>query len=361
MNICPKCGAKIEGIFCPECGYRLEKTIEPQNNAVPPKMESSGSQTGPYHKSGRNSAKANKNKKMAILAVVAGVLLLGIGAVLIWGNMSNRHSDEIAMRVDDHELENNVYQTKNDYSEHTPIKGDEQEATYSDEATTNTILGENSNDLDVENRAESIENEVSQEDDIQRDLFNEFNINTDTPENYSNNLDPNRYRFYDSGISDFSFRFPPELFNYVNKETDAFEDKYGTNIEMIQFSGTEGTEVVFSLSRRHDGMNIEQATGNVHTHETNSLIDPSDILVSTKEDYGKVIITGWTSDGRSVYDLTKIENDYVLNMSIILAEYTSDDDKNIKGYIVENMYRFCGFSDSKYSPRSYSEYLEANK
>lgn len=28
MNICPKCGAEVEGMFCPECGTKIEMEVE---------------------------------------------------------------------------------------------------------------------------------------------------------------------------------------------------------------------------------------------------------------------------------------------------------------------------------------------
>ncbi len=244
-------------------------------------------------------------------------------------------------------------------NENRSVQTEQTETSYPVETTEEETSDIQFGDENVQNIDEVLgENQWNDND---NSWLEEFGIYADTVENYEDNLNPDYYRFYDAGITDFNFRYPAGLFNYVSKNTESFEDEYGTNVETIRFTGSKGAECIYSLSRRHDGLDLEQATGKVHTHEFNSLVDASDILVSSTEDHGKVIVTGWTSDGRPVYDLTKIEGDYVLRMNIILSQYISDEDKNYKGYIFENLYRLCGFADSKYSPRSYQEYLEANQ
>ena len=46
-------------------------------------------------------------------------------------------------------------------------------------------------------------------------------------------------------------------------------------------------------------------------------------------------------------------------MYVVFPGYTSEDDKNQKGYVTENIYRLFSFSGSTASPRSYAEYWEA--
>ncbi len=206
----------------------------------------------------------------------------------------------------------------------------------------------------INNKEENLSNDET--------LDEEFGISSFTAEDYSTNLNHNYYRYYNSGIADFDFWYPAELFNSVYKDTSSFEDTYGRNIETITFDGSGGSRYIFSLTKRTDNMSVEDMMNYVHQNESNSLYDAGDILVGTKDDYGKVIVTGWltSTEDYPVYDLTKIEKDYVLRMYIILPNYTSEEDRLQKAYIVENVYRMCDYSDSKKAPRSYDEFLEDN-
>lgn len=307
-------------------------------------------------------------KRSSIIGIVVGAIVLialiaNLAAKKPWGGKVDNSKNNSSVNTEQTVASNTSNETEIKTADNQP----EEKNVAQIEETADTSVGvdESSSVSDPIDSTVALQAEEVIEETIDNSEYNawldEFGIYADTVENYGNNLNPDYYRFYDSGISDFKFRYPADLFNDVTKDTEAFEDEYGTNIETIRFLGSKGTECIFSLSKRHDGMNIKQATGNVHTRETNSLIDAADILVSSKDDHGKVIITGWSADGRPVYDLTKIEDDYIVRMYIILSEYISEEDKNYKGYVVENMYRLCGFSDSKYSPRSYEEYLEANQ
>ncbi len=60
-----------------------------------------------------------------------------------------------------------------------------------------------------------------------------------------------------------------------------------------------------------------------------------------------------------VYDLVKVDKDYVMQMMIAFPVYASEEDEMYKGYVTECMYRMCGFSGSSQPPRSYEEYREA--
>ena len=293
-------------------------------------------------------------------AIVLIVLVGNLAAKKPWGVKGDSNKNNNSVKTEQTVTSNTTEMTAEKTTENKAESVQKSESTETNvSAEENNVISDVADNVEQQQVEDVVEENAWIDDN--NAVLDEFGIYSDTVENYGNNLNPDYYRFYDSGITDFKFRYPADLFNDVSKDTDSFEDEYGTNIETIKFSGTKGTECIYSLSKRHDGMDIKQATGNVHTHETNSLIDAADILVSSKDDHGKVIITGWTSDGRTVYDLTKIEDDYIVRMYIILSQYISDEDKNYKGYVVENMYRLCGFSDSKYSPRSYEEYLEANQ
>lgn len=193
-------------------------------------------------------------------------------------------------------------------------------------------------------------------------MNDEFGIYGSAREDYSQNLNPNYYKYYNSGITDFDFWYPADMFNNVFKDTASFTDTYGENIETITFDGSGGSKYIFSLTKRTDNMSTEDMMNYVHQRESSSLYGAADILVGMKEDYGKVIVTGWmtSSEDYPVYDLTKVERDYIIRMYIILPNYTSEEDRLQKAYVVESVYRLCDYADSTRSPRSYEEFLEDN-
>ncbi len=91
MNICPKCGAEVEGLFCPECGTKIEvdKNIsvtntETQAVQTSPTIQTqqapiSTQQTVPYVRSDASGsalvqAAEKKSKGFAIASLVLGII-----------------------------------------------------------------------------------------------------------------------------------------------------------------------------------------------------------------------------------------------------------------------------------------------
>lgn len=193
-------------------------------------------------------------------------------------------------------------------------------------------------------------------------LNDEFGINPNTVEDYSANLDKTYFGYYDSGITDFSFRYPLYLYNDVTRNEEPFKNDYGTNEVTYTFTGSNGSRLIYSLTKRNDYRSIRDMSSYVYSNETNILIDSSDIVNSVTDDHGKVIVTGWedTTKDYIIYDMTKIEEDYVLQMKVFMTDFDDTADKNMKSYVTECDYRYCGFSDTKYAARTYDEFLEAN-
>ncbi len=200
------------------------------------------------------------------------------------------------------------------------------------------------------------------EEDNLESINGEFGIDSSTVEDYASNLNKDYFGYYDYGIADFSFAYPLYIYNNVTKNEESFTNDYGTNVVTFTFSGSRGSRLVYSLTRRDDSRSIKDMSKYVYSNETNILIDSSDIVNSMSGDHGKVIVTGWEDSTKDfiIYDMTKIEKDYVLQMKVYMTNFTDDNDKNEKSYVTECDYRYCGFSDSKYSARTYEEYLEAN-
>ena len=90
MNVCPKCGAEVEGMFCPECGTKIEIEVEettkvtrdvPQNTipdnsvqtSVPIPPESPFVKSEPQKKPSSAEGE-NAGKGMAIASLVFGII-----------------------------------------------------------------------------------------------------------------------------------------------------------------------------------------------------------------------------------------------------------------------------------------------
>lgn len=180
-------------------------------------------------------------------------------------------------------------------------------------------------------------------------------------EDYGAVLNPDLYQYYDSGISDFAFYYPAELYNEVSCNEEPVEKDYGMNMQTIRFTASAGSELVFTLYRRTDYRSIEQMTDYIYGQETASMRDASRLVLSAEEDYGRVIVTGYTDAGsRLVYDMVKIEPSYVLHMKLYFPQYTGAQDQLQKGYVTECVYRMCEFSGSSKPPRSYEEFTKGS-
>lgn len=190
-----------------------------------------------------------------------------------------------------------------------------------------------------------------------------FGLNRDAVTDYKNALEPQNYLRYDSGYGDFSFSYPAALYGDVQVDRDALQTDYGENTETIRFTGTDGSELIYILSRRTDANGLEDMTEYVYNVEHTRLYEPAELINSVSGDHGKVILTGYTDDEKRivVYDMTKIEEDYVMQMRVLYPEADSEMDKMEKWYVVECLYRLCEFSDTKYAPRSFDEYVESTR
>lgn len=209
----------------------------------------------------------------------------------------------------------------------------------------------------VEEDSETEAESEPKADPSQQELTEQFGIVSGTPEDYAANLDPGNYLYYDSVISDFNFYYPSSLYNTVDVDTEDTEGRFGSNVQRVYFSGEDGGSLAFSIFRRTDGMSLEEMADLVYAVELPSLKDASLIRQNVEEDYARVIVTGYTSGlGMPVYDMVKIEPEYILQMFMIFPEYTTDEDEMQKGYVTECVYRLCGFSGSSSAPRSFEEY-----
>lgn len=179
-------------------------------------------------------------------------------------------------------------------------------------------------------------------------------------EDYSRNLDFDSYRYVNSGISDFNFYYPKNLYSHAAYADSNIDNVYGAGIMTVDFTGSEGSELTYSLYQYGDN-SIAGTAETVYNTEKSMLEDAADIVYGIYDDHATVIVTGYL-DGRSKigYVLTRVESGYVMQMKVIFPAYQGEEDKLQKDYITECLYRMCGFSGNKSEYRTYEEYIEAN-
>ena len=200
---------------------------------------------------------------------------------------------------------------------------------------------------------------ASQNNDEMLDLFG---IDRMTVEDYSANLDPDRYLFYDSGIAEFYFYYPAYLFNDVTVDDSSFLTEYGETIKSICFTGSEGSELYYSIYSRTDGSSISRLTDIINQNEHAKYFDMSDIFVNSDDEKGRIVLSGvMDADSRYIlYDLIKIDDNYVYRMLSVKPKYRTEEERIQYVYVTENEYRMCGFAGSSQAARSYEEFLESN-
>ena len=188
-----------------------------------------------------------------------------------------------------------------------------------------------------------------------------FLINPSADADYTAALDPSGYEFYSSSIDEFNFWYPTDFYNEVTYNAQPDKGQYGTNLEKITFSAKDGSRLIFQAIQRTDSLSLDDMTANVCTSELGRMSSSEVILNHVKDNYGKVIVTGWDNerDGYTDYCLTKIKQDTILRMTVQFPGYTNDDNELRMGYLTETFYRMCGFSDA--DPwRTYEEYIREN-
>lgn len=193
-------------------------------------------------------------------------------------------------------------------------------------------------------------------------LRSDFGIDTATIEDYSANLDPSQYLYYDSGIGEFNFYYPGDLFNDVSVDDEYYSTEYGNNIKSICFYGSNGSELYYSIYERNDGGSISEATDRINNLEHGKYYEMSDILVKSDDEKGRIVLAGVmdASNEYRLYDLIKVDSSYVYRMLSVKPMYRNEDERVKYAYVTENEYRMCGFSGSSSEPRSFEEYLAGN-
>lgn len=294
---------------------------------------------------GASVTREKKQNPIKLLAAAAAIIaLLGIAGIVV-GNVGGKKEEMVSSDA-----------VSND------------EADISQEDVADDTADEDENTAEGLSDTESESDQEVFVDDTKNitDIAAIFGLDRDTVTDYGNALEPQRYLSYNSGCKDFYFSYPADLYCdvQVNRETNRTD--YGENTETVRFMGTDGSELVFILSKRMDTNGMEDMTRYVYNVEHTRLYEATELINSVSEDHGKVILTGYTGPEKQIvmYDMTKIEEDYVMQMRVLYPEdprIDNEKDKTEKWYVVECLYRLCGFSDTKYTPRTFDEYVESTK
>lgn len=345
---CIKCGKELrEGSkFCPGCGA-------PQVDVPTPAPA-----PAPYPAQGQK-----KGRNTALIVGMIAALLLVLGGVIVAAVL-------VAPRF--------LLQSRQEYAIELPEEGvyDTPEEVLPENAGSDAIDEDTAQPEGSDSAAYAMSDDIvmSPEEDLpyeegehvapytqSTELYEEFGIDPATIEDYSKNLDPGSYRYYDSGIGEFRFFYPAGLFHYVERDDETYETDFGTHVQTIRFVGSNGSELIYSLFRRNDGSSLKERTTWVHDREHSLHHNMVDILYRSDNEKGRIVMAGAVDETEAmrIYDLIKIEPEYHYQMISTHPAYQSEEEQNMYAYVTENEYRMCGFSGSTSTPRSYTEYLRA--
>ncbi|MCM1048940.1 MAG: zinc-ribbon domain-containing protein [Clostridiales bacterium] len=336
---CKKCGQKLnEGaVFCGNCGASVGKQGSFDVDASIQKQSAGRKENG------------NKKAVRFIVPIVAVIVLagIGVGAVLIYNNEQGEGNIEEGFNLNVTLVQGTTEETDKETGEELSEKPLEEatleDGSQGDEQTTAVIQETENTEADTGGQDET-------------DAYAMFNIAAGTEENYASATNPNNYQYYNSGIANFHFFYPAELYSGVNYSEQETESAYGINLRSLAFSGSAGSELIFTLSR-YEGESIESKTEEIYNLEMSGILDAGDIVHGTYEDHGRFIVTGYTQDrSKLIYDLFNVDSEYVMQMKVIFPAYQDVEDKLQKDYVTECLYRLCGFSGSKTNCRSYETY-----
>lgn len=378
---CKKCGKELpdNSNFCTRCGFKINVHPNPQFPAgeKPGFRDSNISSARRRPQNSFNSEPISEReqfiwkKEYTIIAIAAGVLIVAGIVLILWisGIKKNKESKRADNEITSVEVNDNFssdFDATDDYNTTMPSAENKQRVEPITEPATELPAGDDyasePAEGDFNNEAFTDMDETTENSD-NRELLDMFGIDAQTVEDYSANLDPSAYRYYDANIGEFYFSYPAYLFNSVTVDDSPYTDVFGNNIKTVVFSGSKGSELSYSIYEKPDGLSISEATNRINQNEHDNYYDITDILVKSDDEKGRIVLSGTLdSDGRyRIYDLIKVDDRYVYRMLSVKPKYQTEEERLWYAYVTENEYRMCGFSGSSQAARSFEEYLESNQ
>lgn len=172
----------------------------------------------------------------------------------------------------------------------------------------------------------------------------------DTDSDIDSVLDPSSYsHYYSDEVYFFHFSYPSEYLTIVKNLSG--EEGYTDYLELQSDDGLANVE----LSCCHLGAEEDIYYNAMYWEDT--LLDSEEILYQPEASDGaaRFIVTGYTEDrSQSVYVLVSIYDQVYTQMIAYTSTKEHFDELN---YMVECMYRTCGFSNSSQEPRSFTDYI----
>ena len=308
--LCEKCGKEIkENVkFCPYCGFSTRKNDtmgKEVNQLSDPEV--------------KKSEDHSNNKKVMVIVIIVVVITVAVIIGIVSGYYNNNYTDNRAIKE---ETQTNI--------------------SHSSQFTQKEETENNSEDV--------YENSESE----QTSLLSKFSIDENQNTSYLNALNPQDYLYYDSGISDFGFYYPADLFCNVEEQQDEFRTDYGENLDSIEFLGNDGTWLNFEIAKRSDDISDKQMFEKITEKE----LQKGYSSLTPKKQQNIVVMTGVLEDDEILYKMIRIETDYILTFEFHTPKYIDTEDKNMKQYVTECIYKLCDFNSRDVKIRTYEEFCE---
>lgn len=191
-----------------------------------------------------------------------------------------------------------------------------------------------------------------------------YAISSKNKTNYASEqlLDYTLYKHYEYDEM-FSFGYPSSLYNQMSESDMERDGCFGRVIREVGLGCDDDSYVNFSLTVRIDGRSIEEMTDIVCDYESDFIYENEVLSKESGEDWGIVILKGYTSDetDAGVYNLIRIAPEYIYQMRIYFPAPRNIVEENHINYYLDTMYNLCGFSGHETEPRKYEEFLESQQ
>ena len=220
---------------------------------------------------------------------------------------------------------------------------------------------------------ENTEPETTEPETTEPAVVTPLKYNPSTVEDYSANLKPSFYLYYDPGYSDshakaFRFSYPSNLFNVAISDYSDFELYGGRNKETHTLNGSKGSVMLVGLYQRtgNDNLSLSDKVDQILDREGVVITERKNVIrkeVLSDRGYAWGAETGYGDNGSIIYIMTRVYDDYVM-LLMIDSPYTGyhekkDEDFYRKCYVQECIYKMCGFAaEDAGELRSYEEYLK---
>lgn len=230
-----------------------------------------------------------------------------------------------------------------------------------------TTKAENASNI-VENQGQVKVSATKKEEVREEESYKEEQLVCDikTVADYSKNLDFEEYSFYQSKQNrEFKFYYPSNLYNQVEFNKDVKGNSYGTILEEILFTGSDKqSEVNYQLIKRETGRTRVEDTQLLYDGYQQSIIGFQKVIFHDGADErpGRMIVIGYDQTVMN-YILVQVTDESIMKMEITFPTDGNKETEDFwqKEYVVECMYRSCGFSGSSKTPQTYQQFWDSKQ